>query len=84
MADLLIGNIEDGTTDEEIKDLLVKYGFPAYDRIQHVPGDGSRPAALLTFEGIEPAALRLLQPRVHHLFWKNRTINVLVLQEHSD
>ncbi|GAB2889756.1 hypothetical protein GCM10027093_25870 [Paraburkholderia jirisanensis] len=83
MADLLIGNIEDGTTDEEIKELLVKYGFPVYDRISHVPGDGSRPAVLLTFEDVEPAALRLLQPRIHHLFWKNRTINVLVMQEHG-
>jgi hypothetical protein len=84
MAELWIGNIADGTTDEEIGELLVKYGFPAYDRIQHMPGDGSRPAVLLSFNNTEPAALRMLLPRVHHLFWKNRTINVLVMQEHSD
>jgi hypothetical protein len=84
MAELLIGNIEDGTTDEEIKEFLTKYGFPSYDQIVHVPGDGSRPAVLLTFHETEPAALRMLQPRIHNLFWRNRTINVVVMQERSD
>ncbi|CAB3752105.1 RNA recognition motif domain-containing protein [Paraburkholderia humisilvae] len=84
MADMVIGNIEDGTSDEEIQALLVKYGFPVYDQIQHVPGDGSRPAVLLSFEGTEPAALRMLQPRIHNLFWKNRRINVVIMQERSD
>ncbi|HEY3599309.1 MAG TPA: RNA-binding protein [Paraburkholderia sp.] len=84
MAELLIGNIEDGTSDDEIKEFLVKYGFPVFDEIRHVPGAGSRPAVLLTYNDIEPAALRLLQPRIHNLFWKNRTINVIVMQERSD
>ncbi len=84
MADLLIGNIEDGTSDDEIREFLVKYGFPVFDRIRQMPGDGSRPAVLLTFNDTEPAALRLLQPRIHHMFWKNRTINVIVMQERSD
>jgi hypothetical protein len=83
MAELWIANIEDGTTDDEIKALLVRYGFPHFDRIQHVPGDGSRPAVLLSFDSTEPMALRALQPRIHHLFWKNRTINVMVVQEHG-
>ena len=84
MADMVIGNIEDGTSDEEIQALLVKYGFPVYDGIQHLPGDGSRPAVLVSFNGAEPAALRMLQPRIHNLFWKNRRINVAIMQERSE
>ncbi|APR39464.1 RNA recognition motif domain-containing protein [Paraburkholderia sp. SOS3] len=84
MADMMIGNIEDGTSEEEIQALLSKYGFPVYDAIQHVPGVGSRPAVLLSFNGTEAAALRMLQPRIHNLFWKNRRLNVVVLQERSE
>ncbi len=79
MARLWIGNIAPGTSDDELKALLVKYGFPAFDAIQHVPGDGSRPAVLLTFEGADDSALRQLQGRVHNLFWKDRKLMVEVM-----
>jgi hypothetical protein len=79
MSCLWIGNIPPGTSDEELKALLVKYGFPAFDSIDHVKGDGTRPAAMLTFDAIDPAALQQLQPRVHNLFWKDRRINVEVV-----
>ena len=44
MSLLLPGNIDSGTTDDEIKAFLVKYGFPPFDEIEHVSGDGARPA----------------------------------------
>lgn len=34
MADLWIGNIETGTSDQEIKEFLTRYGFPALRRYQ--------------------------------------------------
>ncbi|MGZ5172379.1 MAG: RNA recognition motif domain-containing protein [Burkholderiales bacterium] len=79
MAKLWIGNIAPDTSDEELKALLVKYGFPQFDGIQHVPGDGSRPAAMVTFEATDAMKLQQLQPRVHNLFWKNRRLNVEVI-----
>jgi hypothetical protein len=79
MATMWIGNISPGTSDEELKAFLVKYGFPAFDSIEHMPGDGSRPAAVLTFDGANTVALQQLQPRVHNLFWKDRRLNVEVL-----
>ncbi|SAL60762.1 hypothetical protein AWB67_02970 [Caballeronia terrestris] len=79
MAELWIGNVADDTSDEEIKEFLIRYGFPAYDEIQRVPGAGSRPAVLLTFNNVEPHSLRSLEGRIHNLFWKNRTINVNVV-----
>ena len=79
MAQLWIGNIAPGTSDDELKALLVKYGFPAFDAIEHVPGDGSRPAAMVSFHTLDPMKLQQLQPRVHNLYWKSRRLNVEVM-----
>lgn len=79
MADLLVGNVESGTSDDEIRDFLIKYGFPPFDEIEHMPGDGSRPAVVLTFKDAAPETLRSLQPRIHNMFWKNRKIYVQVM-----
>ncbi|CAB3808761.1 hypothetical protein LMG28614_06875 [Paraburkholderia ultramafica] len=84
MADLLVDNIDADIADDDIKELLVKYGFPVFDGIEHILGDGSRPAVLLTFEGVDPEFLRHLQSRVHNLFWKNRRITVQVMTDRSE
>jgi hypothetical protein len=80
MASLMVGNVDAEATDDEIKQLLVKYGFPPFDAIEHLPGDGSRPAVLLTFADATSDSLRLLQPRVQDLFWHNRKIHVQVME----
>jgi hypothetical protein len=79
MATLWIGNIKPGTSDDELKALLVKYGFPACDGIEHVPGDGSRPAVMVTFETTDAIVLQKLQQRMDNLFWKDRRLNVSVM-----
>jgi hypothetical protein len=79
MATMWVGNIPPGTSDDELKALLVKYGFPAFDGIEHVAGDGTHPAAVLTF-GADTIVLQRLQPRVNNLFWKDRRLNVAVTQ----
>ena len=84
MADLWIGNIETGTSDQEIKEFLTRYGFPPFDGIKHIPGEGSRPAVVVSFEGLGPEMLRRLQPRVHDMFWKNRKIHVQVMKDRSE
>lgn len=81
MADLLLGNVESETSDDEIKEFLVKYGFPPFDDIEHMPGDGSRPSVLLTFKDAAPEALRSLQPRIQGMFWHNRQITAQVMTE---
>jgi hypothetical protein len=83
MADLLITNVEDGTADGEIKEFLIKYGFPAFDKIERVPGTGSSPSVLLTFNELDEVVLRTLQPRIHNMFWKNRTITVGIMREYG-
>lgn len=84
MADLWMGNVEDDTSDEEIKEFLIRYGFPPFDEIRRVAGTGERPAVVLSFESASPDALRSLQSRVHNVFWKGRTLVVQVLPEHDD
>jgi hypothetical protein len=81
MARLLLGNFEPGTSDEEIRDFLVKYGFPPFETIEHEPGDGSHPAALLTFTGVDATTMFTLRERVHDLFWKSRKLTARIIQD---
>ena len=81
MSRLWLVNIEPGTSDEEIRDFLVKYGFPAFDSIEHEEGDGTRPAAMLTFDGLDPTALGQLQERVHNMYWKKRKLGAQVMRD---
>ncbi|WP_267225437.1 hypothetical protein [Dyella silvae] len=82
MLRLLLGNIEPGTSDEEIGEFLAKYGFPAWEAIEHVPGDGSRPAVMLSFGGISSNALEKLSERIHHMFWKGRELNAMIIGQY--
>jgi hypothetical protein len=81
MSDLWLGNVESDASDDEIKEFLVKYGFPPFDAIEHLPGDGSRPAVRLTFNEADVETLRSLQPRIQDMFWKNRKLQVQVMSE---
>ncbi|MGR4869718.1 RNA-binding protein [Variovorax sp. LARHSF232] len=81
MSRLWLVNIEPGTSDEEIRDFLVKYGFPPFDSIEHEEGDGTRPAAMLTFGGLDPTALGQLQERVHNMYWKKRKLGAQVMRD---
>jgi len=84
MAHLWVGNVEDDTSDDEIREFLVRYGFPPFDEIQRYSGTGTRPAVVLTFNDTSCDALRSLQPRIHDMFWKDRTIVVQVMPEHDE
>jgi hypothetical protein len=74
MADLWVGNVETSTSEDEIREFQERYGFPPFDAIQYVPGTGENPGVILSFSKVNEEALRILQPRVHNLFWKNRSI----------
>ena len=82
MAELMMGNVDPEASDEEIRDFLVKYGFPEFDGITHLDGDGSRPAVLVSFSGHSAPALHMLQERIQNMFWKNRRLHVQVVSEH--
>jgi hypothetical protein len=84
MASLLIGNVDNSASDDDIRDLLARYGFPPCESIEHMPGDGSRPAVLLRYGDAPAEALRSLQPRLNDLFWRNRKLSVSVFDQRHD
>jgi hypothetical protein len=73
---LWIGNIAPEVTDEDLKAFVTKYGCPAPDRIERVPGDGSRPAAVLFFDAAADKAVYEAQLRLHRMDWKGRELFV--------
>jgi hypothetical protein len=77
MERLWIANIAPGTTDDEIKALVAKYSPETMEciEIQHVEGDGSRPAALMTFMGKKFDTLGVLALRLDGMYWKGRTLS---------
>ena len=72
---LWIGNIEPGTGDDEIKELLKKYS-PELEcaTIERVEGDGSRPAVMIEFSRCGMTALENLRLRLDGMYWKGRAL----------
>jgi RNA recognition motif-containing protein len=71
---LWIANIAPGTSDDELREFVKKYG-PELEctRIQREDGDGSRPAAGLEFTGTSKA-LGNLCLRLNGMYWKGREL----------
>ncbi len=76
MERLWIANIAPGTSDEELKELVKKYA-PDLEcsELQRVEGDGSRPAAMLTFANKKFDSLGKLALRLNGMYWKGRTLS---------
>jgi len=75
---LWIGNIAPGTSDDELKALLEKYGVPAVGAITQVPGDGSRPAVSVECPAA-PDVLQRVTQKLNGMYWKGRTLTVQAL-----
>jgi RNA recognition motif-containing protein len=73
---LWIGNIAPEVTDEELAEFVVKYGCPRPERIERVPGDGSRPAAVLAFGAGDGKMISQAQLRLNGMYWKGRQLLV--------
>jgi hypothetical protein len=73
---LWIGNVAPDVTDDDLKAFVAKYGCPAPGRIERVPGDGSRPAAVLFFGAEHDTAVHKAQLRLHGMYWKGRELFV--------
>jgi len=84
VTELLLQPIEDAITEEDIADFLTRYGFPPFTAIRRVAGTGSRPAVLLAFSDLQPEALRLLQARIHRVFWNDRTVEAIIVMVRTE
>jgi hypothetical protein len=72
---LWVGNIAPGTSDDELRALVMKYGITAVASIQQVPGEGSRPAAILEVAAT-PESLAKVTQRLNGMYWKGRSLTV--------
>ena len=72
---LWIGNIAPGTSDDELREFLKKYGIENIASIEQVPGDGSRPAAVLEVASTPEALMKATQ-RLDGMYWKGRSLTV--------
>ena len=72
---LWIGNIEPGTSDDELRAFVGKYGIAEIASIEHVPGDGTRPAAVLEVAATPETLMKVTQ-RLNGMYWKGRSLNV--------
>jgi hypothetical protein len=73
MARLWIANLPEAG-DDEIDEFLQKYGFPSFDAITRVPGDGTRPAAIIDYPDLTDDMLGRLAPRVNDMAWRERKL----------
>ncbi len=81
MSILLLANIGPETTDGEIGAFLIKYGLPQFSGIEYLDGDGTRPAARLTFDALDSDVLEKLKGRIHGMYWKGQKLSAQVLRE---
>ena len=71
---LWIANIAPGTTDDEIKALVKKYGTELECvNIERMDGDGSRPAASVQCSGTNESIGKLAL-RLNGMYWKGRPL----------
>ncbi len=75
MERLWLANIAPGTTDDELKALVVKYA-PDLEctEIRHAEGSGTRPAVLMSFSNKKFDSLGKLALRLDGMFWKERKL----------
>ena len=72
---LWIGNIAPDASDDELREFVGKYGIPEVVSIERVPGDGSRPAAVLEVAATTEVLMKVTQ-RLNGMYWKGRSLNV--------
>ncbi len=73
---LWIANIEPGTDDATLREFVNRYAKAvSVAGVQRVEGDGSRPAALLSFEGDTFEAVPALALRLDGMYWQGRKLS---------
>ena len=73
-----VGNLPPEATADEVKQRLVKHGFPECIAMQPVPGAGTRPGMAVEFEGVPAEGIRPFIQRMDGLCWKSRKLVVTI------
>lgn len=78
MAVLWIAGIPSEAGDDELMDFLERYGFPLADAVTWLDGDGTQPAALVSFERLGEAKLRDYALRIDGVAWNGGRLHASV------
>ena len=75
MSRLWLTHVPTEATDDELRGLAERYA-PQLKCVllQREPGDGTRPAVMMTFKGGELGDVERLAERLNGLFWKDRKL----------
>jgi hypothetical protein len=75
MEKLWIANLPPDTSDDDLKAFIEKYApGTEFTKVERVDGDGSRPAAMLTFPAAAFGTAGKLAQRLNGMFWNGRTL----------
>jgi len=83
MSRILLSNLDPGTSDEELRAFLARFGMPPCSRTEHVPCKATRLAVELQFGEIDFGSLCFFLARIRDIFWKGRQISAVMLRERS-
>jgi len=78
---LWIGNVPPDVTDEELTELAKKYSGLDGKVVQHVDGDGTRPARVLEFSGAPLGKVDELALRLAGMYWKERELHAFRMHD---
>ena len=78
---LWIGNVPPDATDDEVAELAKKYSSLECKVVQHVDGDGSRPARVLEFVGAPLGEVDKLALRLAGMYWKERELHAFRMHD---
>jgi RNA recognition motif-containing protein len=78
---LWIGNVPPDATDEEVTELVKKYSTLEGKVVQHVDGDGTRPARVLEFVGAALGDVDKLALRLAGMYWKERQLHAFRMHD---
>ena len=80
---LWIGNVPPEATDDDVAELAKKYSGLDCKVVQHVEGDGSRPARVLEFVGAPLGAVDTLALRLAGMYWRERELHAARVTPHE-
>ncbi|MFO1414482.1 MAG: RNA-binding protein [Burkholderiales bacterium] len=73
---LWMDNIEPGTSDDDLRAFVRKYSRDVECvHVRRLDGNGSRPAALLSFVGGNLESVPRLAVRLHGMYWHGRPLS---------
>lgn len=78
---LWIGNVPPDATDDEVAELAKKYSGLDGKVVQHVDGDGTRPARVLEFDGAPLGKVDELALRLAGMYWKERALHAFRMHD---